>query len=114
MTELRPDSSDEELYEYFYNNLPPELSKEFYEMGLACTGFARLIIMKLGGPDKARAYWIRHFANTGHVYVVPKESQPRNLAYNNVNQKKLTIHSVLQRGADITDEIFNSKWEELG
>ena len=113
MSELKPDPSDEELYLHFVNNLPPELPRELYENGLSCVGFARLIIMELGGPDKAKAIWVRHFANTGHAYVVPKGSPSQDLAYNNNFSKKLTNREVLKRGKDITEDVFKWKWEEI-
>mgnify|MGYP001558850056 FL=1 len=108
------------MFDYFKDRLPPGLSQRYYEEGLGCEGYARLITSELGGPKKARIYRIESVYPgdspqdaVSHAYVVPENANPRDLAFNNEGPDLKTVEEVLKQGTDVTDEIFSTPWNKL-
>jgi len=122
---LSGNTPGEPLYGHFHKRLPRRLNRSTYEHGLSCLGYARLIVLDLGGIEKAKIYWIEQRNGSeilGHAYVVPIDSKTTDLAFNNnidapffprPLNRKLTVKEVLKRGTDITEEIFKKPWKRL-
>jgi hypothetical protein len=109
-------------FEYFARRLPEDLPRELYEQGLSCYGYARLMVLDFGGPEKARIYMIERPDKTdpkyrlSHGYVIKIGMNEEELAYNNEDRywgKYFTVGEVLAEGTDITEEIFSLQWSEL-
>lgn len=121
---LSGNTPEGDLYKYFEDKLPDNLSPDYYNAGLGCEGFARLIVLELGGPDQARIYrvegteWdeVLKVYLPSHAFVIHKNNQPTDLAYNNDRPyfgRFLTVAEVREVGEDVTDEIFETPWDML-
>lgn len=119
---LRPVMPKREIHLFFKDKLPSDLPVEHYKHGLSCLGYARLILTELGGPEKARIFWIEKFdpetdTTPGHAYVAPESFSPRKRAYNNYNYSPAfgirTVGFVKKYGKDITDEVLKAPWTSL-
>lgn len=117
---LRGNLPGQPLFDHYANMLPPDLPKSEYGRGLSCFGFARLIVKELGGSEKAKIFWVQKETSdgtsVGHAFVVPVDSKPSDMAYNNTEVNLfgiVTSGEVLKEGVDITDDILDSPWKEL-
>jgi len=112
---------EEPLFEYFLTKLPEDLSVEEYNKILSCQGFAKLMILDLGGPEKAKAYWVPEESNpssvdnerTGHTYVVQIGSDPLSRAFNNKRGENRNVAYVLEHGVENTGQLFSMLWNQL-
>jgi hypothetical protein len=107
----------EPMYEYFSDKLPEGLMAEEYAKGRSCMTYAKLILNEIGGPNKARVYYVGDPKTKGHTLVVPNEFSDDRLALNNlrVDDKwgRLRVGKVKEIGEDITEEIVREDWERL-
>ena len=120
---LEGNGKGDPLYKYFETRLPNDLSKERYENGLTCLGFAKLIIGELGGPSKARIMWLTEGEEDdptiAHAFVVRDGAAPEEPAYqNNFTGEKyrtsyVTNGYLREHGEDITEEILAESWDHL-
>jgi hypothetical protein len=123
LMDLEPDFDENQLCEYFYQRIWEGGLAGFsrpnpyaLQRGLGCTAAARLIVMDLGGPKKARIYWVNR---DGHAYVIKNGQAPEEPAYNNSLSKTprplpiRTVKFVREFGRDVTDKYFKLSWAEL-
>jgi hypothetical protein len=120
--EFSPVMSTDDVREYFMQNLPPEVPRDVFEQGWSCYGDARLTVMKLGGPEKARIYWYFELKDPNdpegdfidaHAYIVPVDAKDEDLAYGNEFGFNRTAGFLRQKGEDITEDVFARPWTKL-
>lgn len=98
---------------------PTELDEAKFVEGLSCFGHARLILLSRGGKGVGKIFQVEKGEEEWsggkdvHAYVVLKNAPDDGLALNDSMQWHLTNRQVKQMGEDVTDEIFNSEWNEL-
>jgi hypothetical protein len=119
--QLIPDLTYEELLSHFKNKRPADLDEKTFE-NMSCLGMARLIVGELGGPEKARIYWMEdgnEDFDKAHAWVVKSDSDPNDKPYNNyLGTNKMptgeATNGQLQcEGVDITEEILKEPWSRL-
>lgn len=115
MENLSKTMSQEDLDRYFSNHLPEGVTFDEFQSGYSCYRDARLLVMALGGPDKARIFWYEEFDGEGeiidsHAYVVVTQEEDDELSYGNEVYPHRTNGFLRKHGEDLTDEIFSAPW----
>lgn len=88
LLEFSPTMSASEVDKYFRANLPDGVTMQDLNSGISCLRDARLILIKLGGKEKARIMWLyNEQLEDGHAYVCLIDADDNEISYGNESTK---------------------------